>query len=103
MVGGLEQPLQFGLRRQNFCLCQLALGDVANIALGHPGVTYQIDIADELHMYRLSLRSFQWEVFITHIILLLQFQKFILVCHNIFQETQIPDVLPEALFMRVTQ
>ena len=100
---GGHQFLQMVAVALEFFAEPLLFGDVTDVALDHPGVAGQIDVADEFHVSLLPLRGFQRQVVVAHIFLLLQIQEFFLVCRNVLEEAQVPDVLLPNVIERVAQ
>src|SRR5450756_546695 len=69
----------------------------ADTALNYFAMAHRIEVADELHVDAPPVRGLQRQVFITDVLLLLQFQEVGLVRHDALEEPQVPDVLPKEL------
>src|SRR5664280_2534105 len=69
----------------------------ADTALNHLALAHRIEVADELHVNAPPVRGLQRQVFITDVLLLLQFQEVGLVRHDALEEPEVPDVLPQEL------
>ena len=63
---------------------------------------HQINIADELHLVPLTIKTFQRHVFIANVFLLFQFHKIGLVGDKVFEKSQFPDFFTEEHFARDT-
>ncbi len=71
---------------------------MSHVALDHPLIVHQIDIADELDFDLPPICGLQRQVLIADILLRLQFREFRLVGGDVFEETQLPDVMLQKRF-----
>jgi len=77
----------------------LARADVADVALNHLVIVFQIDVADKLHRDLPPIGGFQRQVFVPDVFARLQFREFGLVGGNILEDAQFPNLPAEKDFV----
>ena len=91
---GLQDPIQLAFGFPQRVFCKFAFGDITEVALDHLLVANLIEIADKLHIQPAPVDGFERQVFITDMLLSLQFFEGGLGSSHAFEWADFPESFP---------